>query len=624
MSSSIYEALPREPGANYIRVCELQPGYPDEPLQIELRTHCINSPDAEEYEAISWVWGSPSNSTTLKYRGQSIAIRKNLEDALRIFRYVDQPRTLWADAICINQEDQDERSAQVAIMGEIFSHAVEVLVWLGNDPEQQSTIVFDEVERQFSLDSVTGPVLFSVECMLNWSAHVWQAVNALYANPWFTRVWIQQEMGLAEHATFYWGLSIVPRYMVSALHNSIVRGLYADDRIDGLLSNPIMNISSTLRTRNWNSNQSMEPRFSFVRLLYVYRHLAATDPRDYIYGILSHPSAREPGSRTNLLVTPDYSKTVESVYLSAMKAMLIDPRSTGLQPLLLIHHTADTLLADVPSWVAWLHHPSETCPEQDSRAELPLSHSRWQIPPPNLLPDLKNMPFTAGDSLEVELDMQEYRLNISGTIFDSLESVWMDPKEKLLDLWVAHLLESNSISTIPTGLVERLGDNLPTLAKWLEATPYEDIIFAAASTLTRGYTFYENRLLKAFEHPEMFRNSFLSYLNQETGLFTQASSPPDDDPLPNMLSFSKFANISSGARSFARSEKGFFGLVPTIAAQGDCIAVFSGVIVPYVLRPVSDGVYKIVGHCYVQGIMYGEAIRTMQDRGETTTNLVII
>jgi hypothetical protein len=41
--------------------------------------------------------------------------------------------TLWADAICINQEDLQERKQQLGLMGSIFSNAKYVIAWFGSD-----------------------------------------------------------------------------------------------------------------------------------------------------------------------------------------------------------------------------------------------------------------------------------------------------------------------------------------------------------------------------------------------------------------------------------------------------------------------------------------------------------
>lgn len=119
MAARIYEPLPQNVGEQYIRTCTLYPGTGDESLRIELEPYQLDSDDAE-YEALSWIWGSPSNSTVLVYKGQNISTRKSLDDALRDFRYADRTRTLWVDALCINQEDwtkDHNRSIFVCVQG---------------------------------------------------------------------------------------------------------------------------------------------------------------------------------------------------------------------------------------------------------------------------------------------------------------------------------------------------------------------------------------------------------------------------------------------------------------------------------------------------------------------------
>jgi hypothetical protein len=60
----------------------------------------------------------------------------NLASALQYIRDKEEEVVLWADAICINQEDLDERSKQVQfVMDEVYKDAEEVLVWLGEESE---------------------------------------------------------------------------------------------------------------------------------------------------------------------------------------------------------------------------------------------------------------------------------------------------------------------------------------------------------------------------------------------------------------------------------------------------------------------------------------------------------
>src|SRR5208282_5570910 len=60
-----------------------------------------------------------------------LKLTDSLHGALRQIRYTDQKRRLWADQICINQEDTEERSEQVQFMNMIYKNASMVLVWLG-------------------------------------------------------------------------------------------------------------------------------------------------------------------------------------------------------------------------------------------------------------------------------------------------------------------------------------------------------------------------------------------------------------------------------------------------------------------------------------------------------------
>ena len=50
------------------------------------------------------------------------------------------------------------------------------------------------------------------------------------------------------------------------------------------------------------------------------------------------------------------------------------------------------------------------------------------------------------------------------------------------------------------------------------------------------------------------------------------------------------------------------GLGPTSARQGDQIWILNGAKVPFILRPISDEMFELVGACYVHGIMHGQEV----------------
>jgi hypothetical protein len=70
---------------------------------------------APSYEALSYVWGTPDPSTdiTIQCNGETIVVGNNLAGALKRLRLTNSTRTMWVDAICINQVDNEEKSYQV-------------------------------------------------------------------------------------------------------------------------------------------------------------------------------------------------------------------------------------------------------------------------------------------------------------------------------------------------------------------------------------------------------------------------------------------------------------------------------------------------------------------------------
>jgi hypothetical protein len=62
-----------------------------------------------------------------------LKITANLFEAMRRLRDKEENRTLWIDAVCINQRDMAERSQQVLYMGKIFSTVCQVAIWLGKE-----------------------------------------------------------------------------------------------------------------------------------------------------------------------------------------------------------------------------------------------------------------------------------------------------------------------------------------------------------------------------------------------------------------------------------------------------------------------------------------------------------
>ena len=124
-----YQALEH---ADSIRLLELFPGDPED--QSRIRLFQVRRSQDYDYEALSYTWGEASLIDNALEAGSECRIRitRNLKDALVDLRPIYASRTLWVDAICIDQFNAQERRHQVALMGSIFKGAECVVVWLGN------------------------------------------------------------------------------------------------------------------------------------------------------------------------------------------------------------------------------------------------------------------------------------------------------------------------------------------------------------------------------------------------------------------------------------------------------------------------------------------------------------
>lgn len=94
-----------------------------------------------DFEALSYVWGSPDDPVPVDVSGQEILVGQNLKNALRNTREQKREVKLWADAICINQEDEKEKGVQVQMMKDIYGMARIVTVFLGPGTDECLSLI---------------------------------------------------------------------------------------------------------------------------------------------------------------------------------------------------------------------------------------------------------------------------------------------------------------------------------------------------------------------------------------------------------------------------------------------------------------------------------------------------
>ena len=205
MAQNITPAPPPIPTANSfnyqplilprtIRILTLYQGSGDTPLEGSLTVESLDSDPS--YEAVSYVWGTLGRSCHLSVEGEILSLTQSIHDALSRVRHPVKARRLWADQICINQDDIAERGQQVQFMNAIYKNAERVLVWLGRDNEgiaEAAVETVNHLETVFA-DEVLHERFMKEhsENLVNQSQEPWiplsklsklSWVSAVYANP---------------------------------------------------------------------------------------------------------------------------------------------------------------------------------------------------------------------------------------------------------------------------------------------------------------------------------------------------------------------------------------------------------------------------------------------------------
>ncbi|KAI0594077.1 heterokaryon incompatibility protein [Biscogniauxia sp. FL1348] len=220
-----------------------------------------------KYDAISYTWaddtGSSDKIKTISISGKPFKVTHNCELALKRARYFSSPRTIWVDAVCIDQDNDQERGHQVELMPRIYSTARHVLAYVGEDKDKSGWLVQVLLMSRQDRD----PDTFQ------------RAICSFFERPYFRRAWVLQEIALAREPFLVCGnMSISWRDFVRRCSSSI---------------------SKPPAVLMFNFETYTRPR-QFLPLLDLARRCYASDPRDKVFALLG--------------LAADASQSIESDY----------------------------------------------------------------------------------------------------------------------------------------------------------------------------------------------------------------------------------------------------------------------------------------------------------------------
>ncbi|KAJ4301442.1 hypothetical protein N0V90_003534 [Kalmusia sp. IMI 367209] len=325
-SKSLYKPLP---GAIHFRLLKIYPGKGTEAIRCKFKAAAIDDV-IDTYEAISYVWGDPNITESIVCNGLQVAVTTNLADALRSFRLPKAKRIVWADAICINQQDTRERSSQVKMMDQVYEKAKRVIAWLGRDLDGIAQECFDLIIN-------TNEYLDDFYLQHGDDGH--PSTIPPLPNP--------LPYTMKENAGYTSIFDLLDLWMPT-----------------GVLLDLFMDIHAHYKTKiSWRyalplieKQSSAQSQGKFLTVLETARFMRATNPRDHIYAFLGSPLAKKANGA--LIVDPNYDVQVGEVYLGTACALLQNEREAPWLLGYVERKDRESLLdRSSPSWVPIWNQP---------------------------------------------------------------------------------------------------------------------------------------------------------------------------------------------------------------------------------------------------------------------------
>ena len=295
VASYQHRALPEHD--RWIRLLEILPAV-DPDTMIQCRLFDVELSDAPPYAALSYAYGTNYDRERITIEGHRFLVIESQLILLRSmrFRSEDLNPAIWFDALCINHENDNERSAQVSITGDIFAQAREVVVGLSDGDESDDRVV----QLLAELASSTWPLTRSdrTEEAVNLAKEAvlridrsggWEDILRLFQNPWWTRRWMIQEIVLGLKAVVLFG-------SMSFNFNIIEQVMLVENFIGRVLrESKSPSFAAIERSPGWHAaKQVIYTRLEYRRnrqltlpmILWRFRNNISTDARDTIYALL--------------------------------------------------------------------------------------------------------------------------------------------------------------------------------------------------------------------------------------------------------------------------------------------------------------------------------------------------
>ncbi|KAF2994221.1 hypothetical protein E8E14_002358 [Neopestalotiopsis sp. 37M] len=610
----IYDALPE----NQIRLLSVTAS-DSAPHAIVLDLHQV-ALEGAKYTALSYTWGRPEplrldpsfdegRTYELQCGGGFVSVRQSLFDFLQQAKAFDHPLPLlWIDALCINQEDLDERSKQVSLMSKIYTSAQHVWVWLGaRDFTKGALHILDEfipAVLRTHLESYRPPPFqdvpwISYERLIeetvgsdSWSiwSEFWPEYVKILQRCWFSRGWTIQEVAREDLSSIvvFFGPRKYPweeLYKFIKLMNDLRwnrqfgKYLDADERQAFEFAGTRPFIHSIIHEEPMLYEWTTPKQKWYAKVLETVKFLAkfsVSDERDKLFAYLGMLLQSAPHGLDSAF-TPDYSLSVEETYVKFTEVLVREMYSLDVLSLAGIQEECEH--KNTPSWV-----PDYTKPS--ALVSLALFQPKQNMGNQGVI-----MP-------EVDVD----RLCLRGSYISTVEDMaplceFHDFVAYILDVCLRPQHDQGTVQSMPkavwylmtAGIQRFRGDDWEThFRRWL-SWRYWVVVRSKDAETERGANFCAH-MRKALSdlYPGMFH---FDEIEQSDQVF--------DDHLPEYqtMFLRRICTTTDG-----RLVAGPRGLQP----DEEVWILDKGSVFYLLRRSTNDETYRLVGECNFQGMMVEE------------------
>lgn len=579
-----------------------------------------------KYDALSYTWGTlPRDFPVLimphmmggeiTAKMLALFISPSLYAALKRLRHPTDERVLWIDQLCINQEDNDEKSKQVMLMAEIYEKAEKTVVWLGEEDEDNKVLselvdLFESHPSRTRKDDIdlmktkldlldTHPIDLDAVERGRWRH---QALVRLLNRSWFSRAWIFQEAVKSSQVLLLCG-------SLTMLLETLLRLSHAVFEIEEESKGYAYSLTKSTtgfdtlylieHTRPGGCSDSecerrnLQPGFLGL-LMQALQQFEATVPHDLIYAFLAF--------RENVIIVPNYNAPVSVAWKEAAKSIIKATNSLdifsavrGDQP------CVEPIPSWVPDWSQCFPYARPICapdfksdfkacnalldPESRSHRELgPECPHIWEDPP----------------------ETDPHSLIVRGKIIGFIS--WLSPPNFESNYYRDGLKSVFGLDQHIIYLKKELNFQPPFKAQHLRETTKEVLI---RTILADG----------AFGHHQPMAdspNEIIQICEEEEEIEAARRKAGPEGLSPEVIDKKEALDRCRQWSLIVQQKKIFLcqgqedgeldlGLAPKAVQNGDLVCVLYGSKVPCVLRRLDNetGRYRVIGQCYLDRWMYG-------------------